>query len=391
MLRDKQLFGLCLAIFLLMLGDGMVLALLPQQVFSMTSSQLFVGYLASTYAVAQVMLQLPIGMLADRFGSKRFILLGYILSFAAGLLFYFTGSVSLIFGGRILQGIGEAPLLSLVPVWLSLQYSSNKGKAMGFYNASIYLGLTIGPLWRVRWLKEWSDNQVFLLYSILCFTGLAITHFSLKNATKIQVMVRNTSNLKEYFVFLKNQQTLVVLAGIVLYGAGFGIFMTVIPAFLLIVKHYDQSYVSIFFSLFYGAISLAQIVTGWLSDRLGRQAFMLIGMIMAAAGIGTASYFDHFVLIIILSIASFGLGTYYLASLAFLHEKASVSFRGAVSGVYYLFWVIGMFGGPLILAGYIQNNSYQAGFRIYSLMMTVQSVLLVILRLNCFRSAKKPD
>jgi MFS family permease len=85
--KHSQLLVLSMSAFL---GDGMVLALLPKTVISLTNSRLFAGYLASTYAMAQVMSQLPIGVLADRWGSKFFVLMGYIVSFIAGLLFYLT-------------------------------------------------------------------------------------------------------------------------------------------------------------------------------------------------------------------------------------------------------------------------------------------------------------
>ena len=72
-------------------------------------------------------------------------------------------------------------------------------------------------------------------------------------------------------------------------------------------------------------------------------------MMLAAGGLGISSQFEHFELVGILALASFGLGTFYLASMAFLNENVAAVFRGAISGAYYLFWGIGMFAGPLIL------------------------------------------
>lgn len=388
MFKHSQLLVLSLSAFLLMLGDGMVLALLPQRVISLTQSSLFVGYLASTYALAQVMSQLPIGMLADRWGSKFFVLMGYIVSFIAGLLFYLTNNVDLIFCGRVLQGIGEAPILSLAPVLLSLRYSADKGKAIGIYNASIYLGLTVGPFLRMVLLQEWSDHQIFLLYAVLCFFGAIIIGCTMKNKRKGQTVVKEALNIKNLLTLAEKPQILTVLWGITLYGAGFGIFMTIVPAFLLIVKDYNQSHINIFFSLFYVAISVAQIAIGWLSDRLGRQVFMVSGMLVAATGLAVFSDFDYMALIAILCFSSFGLGTYYLASMAFLNETVPSGYKEAISGIYYLFWGIGMFWGPLLLNGYIQSNSYQSGFYMFSLMLIIQALLLFITRFHNPQSTK---
>jgi MFS family permease len=387
--KHSQLLVLSFAAFLLMLGDGMVLALLPQTVITLANSSSLVGYLASTYAFAQVASQLPIGVFADRWGFKFFVLMGYILSVIAGLLFYSTNSVNLIFCGRILQGIGEAPILSLAPAVLSLRYPENKGKAIGVYNASIYLGMTIGPFLRVVLFKTWSDNQIFLFYAILCVAGAIIIACSMKNKLKNQNAVKETINIKSFLALTRNLQTLAVLSGIALYGAGFGIFMTIIPAFLILVKGYSQSYINIFFSLFYVAISMAQIVIGCLSDRLGRQVFMVAGMLVAAGGLVISSYFDHFALTATLCFSSFGLGTYYLASMAFLNEKVSDGNKGAITGIYYLFWGIGMFWGPLILNSYIEENSYSLGFYIFSEMLIIQAIALFVSNFYPFQATKE--
>ena len=384
MFKHSQLLVLSLSAFLLMLGDGMVLALLPQTVITLTHSSSYVGYLASTYAFSQVISQLPIGILADQWGSKFFVLMGYIVSIIAGLLFYLTDNVNLIFFGRVLQGIGEAPILSLAPAVLSLRYSADKGKAIGAYNASIYLGLTIGPFLRVALLQRWSDNLMFLLYAILCFAGTIIIGCSMETKLEGKSIVKETLHIKSLLKLLKSPQILIVLWGVTLYGAGVGIYMTIIPAFLLIIKSYNQSDINIFFSLFYAAISVAQIAIGWLSDRLGRQVFMIIGMIVAAVGLVISSYYDHFVLTIMLCFSSFGLGTYYLASMAFLNEKVPACYKNAISGIYYLFWGIGMFWGPLLLNDYIQGNNYQAGFQMVSLMMMIQAILLFITK--CYQA-----
>lgn len=389
MFKHSQLLVLSVAAFLLMLGDGMVLALLPQTVISLANSSSLVGYLASTYAFAQVASQLPIGVFADRWGFKVFVLMGYIVSVIAGLLFYSTNSVTLIFCGRILQGIGEAPILSLAPAVLSLRYPENKGKAIGVYNASIYLGMTVGPFLRVVLFKTWSDNQIFLFYAILCATGAIIIACSMKNKLKNQNVVKETITIKSFLALTRNPQTLAVLSGIALYGAGFGIFMTIIPAFLILVKGYSQSYINIFFSLFYVAISMAQIVIGCLSDRLGRQVFMVVGMLVAALGLAISSYFDHFALTATLCFSGFGLGTYYLASMAFLNEKVSDGNKGAITGIYYLFWGIGMFWGPLILNSYIEENSYSLGFYIFSEMLIVQAIVLFVSKFYPFQVTKE--
>ncbi len=51
-MKDKTLWGLNLAVFLMMAGVGMIVALLPQRIIELGGSGDGVGYLGSTFAVA---------------------------------------------------------------------------------------------------------------------------------------------------------------------------------------------------------------------------------------------------------------------------------------------------------------------------------------------------
>ncbi|MBA1334542.1 MAG: hypothetical protein HPY66_2391 [Firmicutes bacterium] len=128
MFRDKTLIGLNTAAFLMMLGVGMIVALLPQRVIDLTGSNEKVGYLASAFAISYILLQVPIGSLSDKIGFKKLITSGYLLCFATGMLFFVSKSSTLIFFGRIIQGAGEAPIWALAPALLSIKYSATKGK-----------------------------------------------------------------------------------------------------------------------------------------------------------------------------------------------------------------------------------------------------------------------
>ena len=101
-----------LSAFLLMFGVGMIVALLPQRIIHLSGTVSSVGYLASAFALAFVLVQIPIGKLSDRFGFKSFLASGYFICAGTGLLYYFSDSANLIFLGRMFQGIGEVPIRS---------------------------------------------------------------------------------------------------------------------------------------------------------------------------------------------------------------------------------------------------------------------------------------
>ena len=122
MKKPTPLLVLSLSATLLMLGVGMIVALLPQRIYAMTGSLESVGLVASIFAFAYLLVQLPIGALSDRLGPKRFLVIGYLLCTLSGIVFFSTGTSSGIFLGRAVQGLGEAPIWALGPAVLSLAY-----------------------------------------------------------------------------------------------------------------------------------------------------------------------------------------------------------------------------------------------------------------------------
>ncbi|KJR49559.1 Major facilitator superfamily (MFS) transporter [Desulfosporosinus sp. I2] len=141
----------------------------------------------------------------------------------------------------------------------------------------------------------------------------------------------------------------------------------------------SQTFVGVFFSLFYVAISLSQIITGGLSDRMGREKFIISGLIIAASGMFIFPGLSQQWILIALTLASLGLGVFYLSSMAFLNEIVPNSLKGTVSGAYYLFWGIGFFFGPLLISKLGELSGHYIGFFMYSLVLALEAIIMIFL------------
>lgn len=375
MKNNKTLIGLNLSVFMMMLGVGMIMALLPQRIIVLTGSGATVGYLASAFAISYILLQVPIGNLSDRYGFKFFLFLGYLICFITGVIYYFSNHANLYFLGRLFQGMGEAPIWALAPALLSIKYPDSKGKAMGIYNASIHIGLTIGPLLGILLSNYLTGNKPFLFYAGVCLTGALILWFAVEKVHDNEIQEKQAIHFRNIVELVTTRNSLAALIGITLYGAGYGIFLTTIPSFLILNKNYTQTFVGIFFFLFYIAISIAQIVTGVLSDKMGRKIFMIGGLLTASLGIVIFSELNQPLINVALTIASLGLGVFYLSSMAFLNEMVPDSIKGTISGAYYLFWGIGFFFGPIIIGQMTQSGS-SLGYQLFSAFLLIEALIL---------------
>ncbi len=244
------------------------------------------------------------------------------------------------------------------------------------YNAAIHSGLTLGPLLGILLFPAGIGNLPFALFAALCFAGGAVVLLFLPRlpAASRPAAVRAPSP-RELLRLVTARGSGVVLSGVVLYGAGYGIFISVLPATLALTKGFDALATGIFFALFYAAISVSQVVVGPLSDRHGRRVYMVAGFVLAALGFGSFAVLSHPWIYGPLTLASFGLGVFCVSSLAFLYESAPESLRASLSGSYYLAWGLGYFLGPIVVGWLAETLNPQAGYWILASMNAAHAAL----------------
>jgi len=260
-----------------------------------------------------------------------------------------------------LQGFAEVPAWALAPALLSLLYAKAKGEAIGKYNASFHLGLTAGSLLSVWAFARWSGNEAFLLYAATGLVGAVLMALFVKDPKDIGP-ARENVGYGEILLAMKRIRRPAVHTGICIYGGGYGAFLTVVPGVLLVEKGFTQSGVAVFFSLFYIAISLAQVIAGRISDRRGPNAPMYGGLLLVAAGFASFMWFSGTLVYVALFLASFGLGMFCISAMVILNEAVPVSLKGSISGVFYLLWGLGYFLVPPVLAKVGGAIGYRAVF-----------------------------
>ncbi|MFH1462459.1 MAG: MFS transporter [bacterium] len=144
--KRPSLFFIYLTIFMNIVGFGMIFPLLPTYAKHFQASDLLIGFLAASFALAQLLFSPIWGRLSDRFGRKPIIamsLLGNTFSF---LLFGFAPSLVWIFVARFLQGLFSAAALPVAHAYVAdITKDEERVKTMGRLGASLGLGFIFGP------------------------------------------------------------------------------------------------------------------------------------------------------------------------------------------------------------------------------------------------------
>ena len=133
--------------FLVYLGFGIVIPVLPEAVVAQGYDEMHVGGLLTVYALASFFTAPLWGSYSDRTGRKKLIMIGlagFSLSFF--LFALFTHSLPMMYLSRIIGGLFSGALYTAVTGFVAdLTDEENRNKYMGFLGMSIGLGFIFGP------------------------------------------------------------------------------------------------------------------------------------------------------------------------------------------------------------------------------------------------------
>jgi MFS family permease len=311
------------------------------------ATQFLVGVTLGGYALTQMILQVPFGMLSDRIGRKKTIAIGLTILFIGSIVCAFSESIYSLMLGRFLQGagaigaVGSALLSDLVK-------EEMRSRAMAFMGASIALSFAIsmglGPLLGgiygvgiLFWITALSAVGAIILLFSKVPNPPRITHAYEMDESRMHVLLKNTQLLRMNITnFLqKGMMTLAFL---------------VIP--IIMVHKFGMEKASLWQvylpSLLLGIFAMgASAVFG--EKRHKSKAMLMLGVILFSISYLIMAYANSS-LIFILGVAVFFIGFNIheplMQSLA--SKYARVHERGTALGVFNSFGHFGTFmGGAL--------------------------------------------
>ncbi|WP_231510868.1 MFS transporter [Bacillus sp. UNC438CL73TsuS30] len=174
---------------ILVLGNSMLIPILPKMRSVLDISQFKVSLIISAFSIAAAISIPVLGYLSDRFSRKAIIIPALILYGSGGLLAgaaaaWFSNAYLWIMAGRIMQGIGAA---GTAPIAMALTGDLFKGseqsKVLGLVEASNGFGKVISPIiGSLLALLFW--YAAFFAFPVFCLISVLLTIFFIKEKKK---------------------------------------------------------------------------------------------------------------------------------------------------------------------------------------------------------------
>lgn len=344
----RAALALALVYVLRMMGLFMVMPVLAVAAMDYPDySPLLVGLAVGGYGLTQATLQIPMGMMSDRWGRKPVILLGLAIFALGSLIAASADSMVTMIVGRILQGAGAiAGAIMALATDVSREAQRAKvmaviGIAIGF---SFYLAVLIGPLIAQRW----GLPGVFGITGILAVCCMPLVKWVVPNAPSSASgdTLPQLSEVKNLFVSPRlwrlNISVMVLHMLITLLFVQLP--LTLVNFNVTLASHW-MVYLPVLGASIVGLILLMGISRGRTPKSV----------MLTAAGLMMAAFFmlhmqDHHWWIVMAAVVMFFTGFNYLeASLpALVSTLAPVGKKGTAMGIYASFQFFGAFLGGLL-------------------------------------------
>jgi MFS transporter, DHA1 family, multidrug resistance protein len=335
---------LFVVMFLVMVGFGIIIPVLPFYAEEIGASPTELGLLMAVYSLMQLIFAPLWGQVSDRIGRKPVMMIGI-----TGLaLSFFIQAVStelwMLFAARIIGGIlSSANMPTAMAYVADITTEENRGKGMGIVGAATGLGFVFGPAIGGIFSKI-SLSMPFYLASGSSLITLVLVFLLLKESTIKKSTVKRDSIWKAFNSRVSVLFFVQLLISLSLSGleATFAYFAAKRAG----LESTQLGY--IFMIMGFGSALVQGGLVGKLTKKYGESTVIQGGIIVSAIGFGLILLIHNFSTAAIF-LTIFGLGNGVIRpSVSSLITKMSTAGHGSSTGLLSSFDSLGRIMGPPI-------------------------------------------
>jgi EmrB/QacA subfamily drug resistance transporter len=142
---------------------------------------ILLSWIPTAYLLAAAVFAVPFGRIADIYGMKKVFTLGIIIFTLSSFLCAISPSIISLIVFRVLQGVGSAMIfVTGLAIITSVYPPRERGKAIGINIASVYIGLSMGPVLGGILTQYFGWRSLFIAVIPLGLLVLILTMFKLK-------------------------------------------------------------------------------------------------------------------------------------------------------------------------------------------------------------------
>lgn len=341
------------------------------------------------FGVVKGLLNLIAGQLSERWGRKPVLVLGWAAALPIAPLIYFAPSWGWIVFATVLLGINQGLCWSMTQTaQLDLTHRDQRGLTIGLNEFSGYVGLALAGIATAYLAVTLGPRLGLLLFGgATALLALLLAIFAVRETLPwtraLAIPGTGSSDLKPprmATLFMRvswNDRRLAALSQAGLVEKFVDALVWLVYPVYFYQRGLSLPEIGWVVGLYGFVWGLAQLVTGKLSDHLGRHRINVIGMVVCGVGVAMVPLVDGMTWWSIAAVTSgVGMALLYPNLSAAVADFADPQWRGAAIGIYRFWRDTGYAVGALAIGLSAQFISLTASFWIVAGAMLISAMLL---------------
>ncbi len=387
----KIFITLFVAIFVSMLGQGIVVPLLPVYAHQLGATGFSIGIMFGAFSISRTLFLPYFGSQSDQRGRKPYITTGLLLFSLASIAYMFSYDVNTLICVRFFQGIAAAMILPVALAYVGeITPRGQEGFMMGLLHLSLFGGLSAGPVLGGIAKDTLGMRPAFVSMGVLCILGFFLCLVFLP-PRKDEPLVSRGRSPQRIMLFLRNRQLLGLFLLRFAATACIGTFWAFAP--VLADTEFKLSGfatgILIMFSVFISAI--LTIPMGYLADRISKRFLVTLGGLIAFVSMLFFAYSQKtwglYAASILAGLAG-GISVPAMMAMGVLVGRTN-GHMGSVISFMTVGHSLGMMVGPILAGILIDLFSMQKTFLGMAIFMAAATLLFIPLTAR-FKSQEEP-
>jgi MFS family permease len=372
--------GYMAALFTTFIGYGMIQPLLSLHTSGFVgTSYLLVGVLISMIGLVKAGFGPISGFLSDVHGRKKLATIGAGALAVSLALVYLSTSTAMLVVGFLLFGVGQAMFfLAMMTAMVEAAGPEKRAIAMGLYEGCNGIAIMVGSATSSLLVSVIGVAAVFGVAAAFSTISLLICVFAIKETSLL-------NGAKGSMFEIKGLRALITPAYVAAMYAAF-LFMYYQSAFSAIIPLYTTQTgllsiggLSLLFVAVAGATALGSLLSGPVSDRVGRRLPIAVGMFFTALSFAGLYIATTPILLVASSLTlGFGSGVFHPVASALVADISTLENRGKAFGFYRLMRDLGTFAGPA-MAGVVSSLISVGTFFLLNIILAILGCLIAVL------------
>ena len=328
-----------------------------------------IGLIVSVSTLTGVFLKLPSGALSDIYGRRFLLRIGVVAFGLPPFLYPFITDLNALTGLRFVHGLATAIFAPSALATVAELYRERRGAALGTYTACTQSGSLLGPfiggylIYAADFATAFVTAGLFGCVAVVLFYSLHLNVATPVRSDKGLGAVLNEM-WKGFAAVSRNRKVLITSMTDGAKMIANGALMAFLPLYGISVG-LNPGEVGLLFTVQAFTSFFSKPIMGRVSDRVGRQPLIVLGLIICATTFVSIPHAGWFPVLLALS-AGFGFGEAVVSSSSSALVADSSEFKrlGAGLGMQGTIMDIGHASGPLLAGVLIANMSYAGAFAI---------------------------